>query len=108
MIVIKTNSYADTVVRNVLILGIADQDIQLELFGNADQDMNLENVNKYIEAKEAGKRSASRLQHAETAAASTYNRNQNQPKHVFQERLKEGRTQSAYSVESVVLVSAEA
>ena len=60
----------------MLILGIADQDIQLELLGNADQDMSLENVIKYIEAKEAGKRSASRLQqHAETAAASTYNRN---------------------------------
>ena len=27
----KTISYADTVVRDVLILGIADQDIQLEL-----------------------------------------------------------------------------
>ena len=41
-----------------------------------DQDLSPENVIKYIEAKEAGKRSASRLQqHAETAATSTYNRN---------------------------------
>ena len=62
--------------RDVLILGIADQDIQLELLGNVDQDMSLENVIKYIEVKEAGKRSASLLQqHSETAAVGTYSRN---------------------------------
>ena len=48
----------------------------LELLGNVDQDMSLENVIKYIEVKDAGKRSASLLQqHSETAAASTYSRN---------------------------------
>ena len=57
----KTISYADTVVRDVLILGIADQDIQLELLGNVYQDMSLKNVIKYIEVKEAGKTSASLL-----------------------------------------------
>ena len=72
----KTISYADTVVRDMLTLGIADQDIQLELLGNVDQDMSLENVIKYIEVKEAGKRSTSLLQqYSETAAASTYSRN---------------------------------
>ena len=73
---VKTISYADSVVRDVVILGIAHQDIQLELPGNVDQDMSLENVIKYIEVKEAGKRSASRLQqHSKTAAVSTYSRN---------------------------------
>ena len=104
----KSISYSDTVVRDVLILGIADQDIQLELLGNADQNMSLENVIKYIETKEAGKRSASRLlQHAETAAAArtAATRNYKPPK-VFQERPAEDEMQSAYTVERMVMVSA--
>ena len=60
MTVKKTISYADTVVRDVLILRIAEQNIQM--VGNVDQDMSLENVIKYIEVKEADKRSVSRLQ----------------------------------------------
>ena len=53
--------YTDTMIRDVLSRGLADQDIQLDLLGNANQDMNLEQVVAFVEAKETGKRSASRL-----------------------------------------------
>ena len=53
--------YTDTMIRDVLSRGLADQDIQLDLLGHSNQDMNLEQVVAFVEAKETGKRSASRL-----------------------------------------------
>ena len=47
--------------RDVLTRGIADAEIQLDLLGDKKQDMTLEEVFQFVEAKEAGKRSASRL-----------------------------------------------
>ena len=67
-------NYTDAILRDVLTRGIADPDIQLDLLGDKNQNMTLEDVFQFIEAKEAGKRSASRLldSHAvEAAAAST-------------------------------------
>lgn len=55
-------SYTDQIICDVLTRSIVDQDIQLDLLGEKDQDMSLETVINYIEAKEAGKRSAGRLQ----------------------------------------------
>ena len=52
-------SYAEPQLRDTIVTGIYDHDIQLELFGSNKQDMNLEEVYKFVEAKEAGKRSAS-------------------------------------------------
>ena len=70
-------TYTDCILRDVLIQGIEDPEIQLELLGNSNQDMPLEEVFSFIEAKEAGKRSASRLLQSQGAASSvsSYRRN---------------------------------
>jgi hypothetical protein len=49
--------------------GLADHEIQLDLLGDKNQDMSLEEVIQFIEAKEAGKRSAGRLQEAQSLNA---------------------------------------
>ena len=41
--------------------GIADQEIQLDLLREKNQDMTLNDMIEYIEAKASGKRSAPRL-----------------------------------------------
>ncbi|XP_063956770.1 uncharacterized protein LOC135154494 [Lytechinus pictus] len=67
-------NYTDAIMRDVLTREIADSEIQLDLLGNKNQDMGLEEVFQFIEAKEAGKRSASSLldSHTETASSSSY------------------------------------
>ena len=54
-----------------------DPEIQPDLLGDKNQDMTFEEVLRFIEAKEAGKRSASRLidTHGAEAAKSSYTRN---------------------------------
>ena len=67
---ITTNvRFCDVVTRN-----ISDSEVQLDLLGDSNQNMTLEEVLKFIEAKEAGKRSASRLLHTQNvdAARSSY------------------------------------
>ena len=54
-------NYKEQIVREVITRGLADSEIQLDLLGDRSQDMTLEEVLKFVEAKEAGKRSASRL-----------------------------------------------
>ena len=68
--------YTEPILRDVLSRGIEDSDIQLELLGHINQDMTLEEVFRFVEAKEAGKRSASRLLDSQAAEAisSSYNR----------------------------------
>ena len=58
--------------RDVLTCGIADPEIQLDMLSDVNQDMSLEEAFKFIEAKEAGKRSAVHLssQGAEAAKSS--------------------------------------
>ena len=60
--------------RDVLTKAIADTEIQLDLLGSDDQDMSLEEVFRFVESKEAGKLSASRLldSHAVESASSSY------------------------------------
>jgi hypothetical protein len=73
-------NYTEAILRDVLTRGLEDPEIQLDLLGNKNQDMTLEQVFQLVEAKEAGKRSASRLhdsQGAEAAAGSTYRRRKN-------------------------------
>ena len=67
-------NYIEAILWDTLTRGIAYPDIQLELLGNKNQDITLEEVLQFVEAKEAGKRSASRLldSHAVEAAKSTY------------------------------------
>lgn len=69
-------NYTDTVLRDVLTRGLNDPEIQLDLLGDKNQDMTLEQVFQFVEAKEAGKRSASKLldSHGAEAASSTYRR----------------------------------
>ncbi len=69
--------YTESIVRDVLCRGLEDSEIQMDLLGDKNQDMSLEDTLKFIEAKEAGKRSASRLlipQAASAVASSTYKR----------------------------------
>ena len=72
-------NYTENVLRDVLTRGLADSEIQLDLLGERNQDMSLEEVFQFIEAKEAGKRSAGRLSqsHSTDAAQSQYRRAKN-------------------------------
>ena len=54
-------NYTDAILRDVLTRGMADSEIQLDLLSDVNQDMSLEEAFQFIEAKEAGKRSAMRL-----------------------------------------------
>ena len=73
-------NYTDAILRDVLSRGIADQEIQLDVLGDQNQDMTLEEVLKFVEAKESGKRSASRLLNSQGAESvgSTYRRGKQQ------------------------------
>ena len=77
----ETVNYTDAILRDVLTRGIADPDIQLDLLSDKNQDMTLEDAFQFIEAKEAGKRSASRLldSHGAEAARSSYRREKQAP-----------------------------
>lgn len=72
--------YTDAILRDVLARGIADQEIQLDLLGDQNQDMSLEDMFSFVEAKESGKRSASRLLDPQgvNATSSTYRRTKQQ------------------------------
>ena len=61
-------NYAEAILRDVLY-----HEIQLDLLGDKNQDMTLEQVFQFVEAKEAGKRSASPLltPHGANALASS-------------------------------------
>ena len=67
-------NYTEEIIRDVLCRGINDNDIQLDLLSDKNQNMNLEEVIQFVEAKESGKRSASRLidSHNTVAASSSY------------------------------------
>ena len=76
-----TVDYTEAMIKDVLYRGLDDSEIQMDLLGDRNQDMTLEQVLAFVEAKEAGKRSASRLllpQAADAVASSTY-RKQKKP-----------------------------
>ena len=75
-------NYKDQILRDVLTRGISDPDIQLDLLSSKNQEMTLEEVFRFVEAKEAGKRSASRILASQEAnsASSQYRRNKQQNK----------------------------
>ncbi|CAB4041678.1 Hypothetical predicted protein, partial [Paramuricea clavata] len=62
-------NYTEQILRDIVTRGLADHEIQLDLLGDKNQDMSLEEVIQFIEAKEAGKRSAGRLQEAQSLNA---------------------------------------
>ena len=72
-------NYSEEMVRNILASGLADNDIQRDLFGDANQEMPLEQMINFIEAKEGGKRSASQVTSTVRtfAVRSTYKRDVN-------------------------------
>ena len=45
----------DDMVRDALVKGLGDSDIQQDVLGHNNQDMDLEETIKFIKAKEAGK-----------------------------------------------------
>ena len=65
-------NYTDDMVRNALIRGLGDSDIQQDVLGHNDQDMTLEDTIKFTEAKEAGKRSQAILRNPSAATVSSY------------------------------------
>ena len=78
-------NYIDAILRDVLTRGLSDPEIQLDLLGDQNQNMTLEEVFKFVEAKEAGKRSASKLldtHGAEAASNKNANHVNNTPKKV--------------------------
>ena len=69
--------YTEAILQDVLCQGLEDSEIPLELLGDKNQDITLEQILRFVEAKEAGKRSASQLllTHAtDTITGSTYKR----------------------------------
>ena len=74
-------TYSEAIIRDTLIAGLADRDIQLDLLGSLDQDRTLEEVLKYVEAKESGVKTASHLSsRPETLAVSSRYKQQNYQK----------------------------
>ena len=72
----KSVDFTDCILRDVLARGISDHEIQLDLLSDANQDMTLKQMLKFIESKESGKCSASCLhdsQNSQAAASSSYN-----------------------------------
>ena len=72
--------YTEQILRDIITRNIADSDIQLELLGNENQKMTLEEVLRFVEARESGKRSANHLlgtQAVEATRSSTYRKNKN-------------------------------
>ncbi|KAK3731603.1 hypothetical protein QZH41_004849 [Actinostola sp. cb2023] len=62
-------NYTEHILRDVLTRGLSDSEIQLDLLGDKNQDMTLEEVLQFVEAKESGKRSAGRLLQTQGAEA---------------------------------------
>ena len=71
--------YTDSVITDVVSQGLADKDIQLDLLGDSNQSPSLEEVLLFVEKKESGKRSATRLADPShiNAIKSTYRKQQN-------------------------------
>ena len=54
--------YTSDIVRDCLLHGLYDEDIRLEILGQQNQEMSLDEVIQIAEAKESGKRSSNMLQ----------------------------------------------
>ena len=75
--------FSSEIIKDVLARGLYDTDIQLELLGNVDQEMSLEDTISFIETKEGGKASASSIASNQNvnAVKSTYKRADNRQDH---------------------------
>ena len=72
--------FAGEILRDVLARGVVNDEIQLDLISDQNQTMKIEEMIRFVEARESGKRSASRLLDtlSVNAASSTYRRNKQQ------------------------------
>ena len=70
-----THNYSDAMVRDALTRGLANIDIQQDLLGEANQDMTLEEVTSYVQAKERARNSAAKLANGHTTGAISKNTN---------------------------------
>ncbi len=73
-----TVDYTEAILKDVLCQGLGDTEIQLDLLGDKNQDMTM----GFVEAKEAGKRSASRMllpQATDVLSGSSYTRSKKGP-----------------------------
>ena len=76
----KVVDYSEEMIRDRLIRGLDDEDIKLDVLGQANQEMSLPDTLQLVETKESGKRSANRLDGTTTATMnSTYKRQNNMP-----------------------------
>ena len=68
--------FAGEILCDVLAHGIMDDEIQLDLISDQNKKMKIEEMIKFVEARESGKRSASRLLDTPSvnAASSIYRR----------------------------------
>ena len=62
-------NYKEEILRDALVRGIADNDIQLDILGDSNQNRTLEEIINFVEVKESGKTSASRLMNSQGAEA---------------------------------------
>ena len=74
-------TYTDAILTDVLCRRIADTEIQMDLLGDTNQVMSFEQALKFIEAKKAGKLSATLLSLPQSAKAmgSSYRRQRKPP-----------------------------
>ena len=54
-------NYSDDIIRDTLIRGLEDDDIRLDILGQCNQELSLDETVQMVEAKESGKRSAGLL-----------------------------------------------
>ena len=63
--------FSEEILKGVLTKGLYDEDIRISLLSHKDQIVTLEDIIAYVEAKESGKKSASRFLTNHTAAVSS-------------------------------------
>lgn len=74
-------NFTEQILPDVLTRGLADPEIQLDLLADKNQDMTMEEAVTFVETKETGKRSASKLldTHSSETASSSYRRAKKAP-----------------------------
>ena len=71
----QNRGHADAMLRDVLCRRLGDPDIRLDLLSNKNQNMTLEQVFRFVEAKEVEKHSITHIlvpQHIDALSKSTY------------------------------------
>ena len=67
----NTVSFTDEILKYVIVNGVYDSDIQLDLLSENRAEMSLEDILRYVEAKESGKRSHPKMSHNVQTASSS-------------------------------------